>query len=657
MKSSMVSHAYFFCENGGRFMSLKVAMDVSKSDSFVKSYTARQGEANDTIQFYLYDNGLRIGNNSIESAKLRAETPQGHYIETNLTKGTNYLELKLTSNMNAEVGYYKRFYLEIKLVSTGEIISTPDLIYFVLPDANISGGNAQDYISRVEEIINKINKLYSDLVISLTDQYNEVVAKLRKELQDAIDDFNVLINGLQTRIDGIDTTLDGIDTLINGLNNQLDNLDAKLQEFLDKFGSSQPLFFRGKMADVDWNTLQTTNDRGIYYVAGIAASADKHTPITSGTMWGQLTVTVEGVVVQSYTDGAIMYQRRLSGSPLTWSNWRKFLTYDTGMNQLSLAMGADDWNNYTEIGTYGITTGTGANAPVNSTGTLLVQGYGTGGSGRTQLFINSNSIRYRQYQGGGNWTTWQTLSNLGNTDSKYMNIVATPVVAQDWNTLTTIGTYSVQSATGANRPSSTETWGTLLVQSNIHNSSMATQLFIGDTNIYFRRKTGATNWNAWRTPTPAVATSTEINTGTDNAKMITAKGLADSQYSKYIKIGEWSPLTFNSGYKSGDGTTLRYRITEYPQADGTVKKYIEFDGAWTTNNDSIPSGGATQQQWAVLPEAIRPAKTKMFPAQCSGFSSTGRVAFVANGICYGAQNTGAAVTYMYVTGMGYWIGE
>ena len=638
-------------------MSLKVAMDVTKSDSFVKSYTARQGEVNDTIQFYLYKNGLRIGNNSIESAKLRAETPQGHYIETNLTKGTNYLELKLTSNINAEVGYFKRFYLEIKLVSTGEIISTPDLIYFVLPDANLSGGNAQDYISRVEEIIDKINKLYSDLVISLNDQFNEVVAQLRKELQDAIDDFNVLINRLQTRIDGIDTTLDGVDTRINGLNNQLDNLDAKLQEFLDKFGSSQPLFFRGKMADVDWNTLQTTNDRGIYYVGGIAGSADKHTPITSGTMWGQLTVTVEGVVVQSYTDGAVMYQRRLSGSPLTWSNWRKFLTDATGMNRLSLANGADDWNNYTDIGTYGITAGTGANAPAQESGTLLVQAFGTAGSGRSQLYINSNTIRYRVYQGGGNWTTWQTLTNIGQTDNKYMNINTTPVKAQDWNTLDTVGTYSVEGANGDNRPSINDTWGTLLVQSSKHSSSMLTQLFISSGNIYFRRKSGTATWGQWRTPTPAVATSAEIDTGTDNAKMITAKGLADSQYSKYITIGAWTTLPLNTGFKSADGTTVKYRILEYPQPNKTVKKKIEFDGAFTNDAGSIGSNAGIQHQWAILPEELRPSQTKMMPSQTSTYSTTGRLAIAPTGICYFGQNSGANVTYAYVTGMSYWLGE
>lgn len=331
---------------------------------------------------------------------------------------------------------------------------------------------------------------------------------------------------------------------------------------------------------------------------------------------------------------------------------------DTSFMKISsLANGADDWNNYTEIGTYGITVGTGANAPVNSTGTLLVQGYGAGGTSRTQLFINSNSIRYRQYQGGGNWTTWQVLSNIGQTDNKYMNINTTLVKAQDWNTLDTVGTYSVEGANGDNRPSINDTWGTLLVQSSKHSSSMLTQLFISSGNIYFRCKSGEATWGPWRTPIPEIASGAEIDTGTNNTKMVTPQGLATSYYSKYIAIGAWTTLTLNTGFKSADSTTVKYRILEYPQPNGAVKKKIEFDGAWTNDAGSLGSSSETQLQWCILPENLRPAQTKMFPAQCSKFSTTGRIAFTPNGICYGAQDSGAAVTYMYVTGMSYWIGE
>lgn len=230
------------------------------------------------------------------------------------------------------------------------------------------------------------------------------------------------------------------------------------------------------------------------------------------------------------------------------------------MKKSSLAMGADDWNTYQEIGTYGITTGTGANAPIDSSGTLLVQGYGTGGTGRTQLFINSNSIRYRQYQGGGNWTAWQTLSNLGNTDGKYMNIVSTPVVAQDWNSLTTVGTYNVNGATGANRPSTSDIYGTLLVQSNGHDASTLTQMFIGNNTLLFRRKTSATAWGAWKTASPTVATGAEVTAGTDNTKMVTPKSIGDSNLARTDDVNASIAQSIKDQHKElyvfGDGADI-----------------------------------------------------------------------------------------------------
>lgn len=112
-------------------------------------------------------------------------------------------------------------------------------------------------------------------------------------------------------------------TKIDGALSDIAELQAQLQAFLDKFESSKPLFFRGSLPDVDWNTFMKDEHNGIYYVNGITASEDKHTPVTTGQIWGQLTVKYQGIVIQEYTNGRNLYMRIYSGSPLTWSNWRK----------------------------------------------------------------------------------------------------------------------------------------------------------------------------------------------------------------------------------------------------------------------------------------------------------------------------------------------
>lgn len=166
-------------------------------------------------------------------------------------------------------------------------------------------------------------------------------------------------------------------------------------------------------------------------------------------------------------------------------------------------------------------------------------------------------------------------------NSLYMNIVAPPVNAQDWNTLTTMGTYSVEMATGANMPDPVARWGTLLVQGKRHNDSMLTQLFISDNAVWFRRKIGVNTWSAWiklgnaadfytkketysateiddklANVKPTVATGAEVNLGTDNSKTVTPKALADSTYTKYAEVETIVNAMHRDEYIFGVGTQI-----------------------------------------------------------------------------------------------------
>lgn len=83
-----------------------------------------------------------------------------------------------------------------------------------------------------------------------------------------------------------------------------------------------------------------------------------------------------------------------------------------------------DWDTLTNVGTYSIGNSTGTNAG-GSWGTLLVQKYGT--NGYTQLFIASNTIKYRTMN-GTTWGAWVTLGNATNfytkteVDNKIANV-------------------------------------------------------------------------------------------------------------------------------------------------------------------------------------------------------------------------------------------
>lgn len=87
---------------------------------------------------------------------------------------------------------------------------------------------------------------------------------------------------------------------------------------------------------------------------------------------------------------------------------------------------------------------------------------------------------------------------------------------QDWNTLTTAGSYSVSNASGANKPSvvghpTVYNYGTLLVQNN---GTTINQLYITDGNkIYIRDKYSSNAWGTWSpvASDESIAITTSVN--------------------------------------------------------------------------------------------------------------------------------------------------
>lgn len=262
-----------------------INLDLTKREGLTKAFTSRVADENDKLHVILTDEGQPVYMDNIKGIVLKATSPTGKYFYVNGEKTEDGVTFVIPSGFNSEKGYFQNAYVEVDY-NNGGVRSTQPFMYYAYGDADLTDSNAGDYISRVEELI--------------------------KELNEKVD---AMINSSETKI--------------NELEVKINNIKQELEDFLNTFENARPLFFRGKMADVDWDTIKGTNQAGIYYISGVKASADKHTPVTSGTLWGQLTVTVEGVVIQTYTDGAVMYQRRLSGNPLAWSNWRTYLTDGT----------------------------------------------------------------------------------------------------------------------------------------------------------------------------------------------------------------------------------------------------------------------------------------------------------------------------------------
>lgn len=140
-------------------------------------------------------------------------------------------------------------------------------------------------------------------------------------------------------------------------------------------------------------------------------------------------------------------------------------------------------------------------------------------------------------------------------DTKFQGYQSTPIMAQDWNTITQPGIYYVNNATGINKPDSlvTTMYGFLEVINNQFSSNATVQRFISFNNeICTRRYSGnPITWGAWEATAKTkdvvtLAKDQEISGVKDFKDGIKIGGLDVSNnkvYSENIEIGFGLPAS------------------------------------------------------------------------------------------------------------------
>lgn len=254
-----------------------IGLDLAKRDGFNKAITGRVGDTGETYSFRLYNNGVVFDLAQARNIALVGLTPAGYYVDAVGTKKSDgTIEVVIPSAFNSEIGYFQRCFIRVTTTS-GEILSTQDLIYYSYGDADISSEHAKDYVARVEALITQINEMADALEKDLTDQF----AKLKADLKDATDEMA----GFQKQID----------------------------DFIAQFDGT-PLLFRSTVITTqDWNTI---TEGGIYTVTN-ATGANRPTTYTYN---GQLEVLTNKV--QRYTDITTLtvYIRGKITSTM-WNTW------------------------------------------------------------------------------------------------------------------------------------------------------------------------------------------------------------------------------------------------------------------------------------------------------------------------------------------------
>ncbi|HBM5423374.1 TPA: hypothetical protein LY320_002728, partial [Enterococcus faecium] len=123
---------------------------------------------------------------------LKGTTPSNRYVDSVATSVTSEeVTFSLDGTFMSEAGYYKHCYVEYR--KDDQILTTQDIIFFSLGVSDISQGQADEYVSQLEELIRKYNETFDAFLAEIKgrmDSLNKQITDLTgqaKTLQDKLD--------------------------------------------------------------------------------------------------------------------------------------------------------------------------------------------------------------------------------------------------------------------------------------------------------------------------------------------------------------------------------------------------------------------------------------------------------------------------------------
>ncbi|WP_079157992.1 coiled-coil domain-containing protein [Enterococcus faecium] len=168
-----------------------LALDFSKELNYTKAIMARQGDKGITVTVKPYLNGLQM-DTSGGTFTLKGTTPSNRYVDSVATSVTSEeVTFSLDGTFMSEAGYYKHCYVEYR--KDNQILTTQDIIFFSLGVSDISQGQADEYVSQLEELIQKYNETFDAFMAEIegrVDSLNKQITDLTgqaKTLQDKLD--------------------------------------------------------------------------------------------------------------------------------------------------------------------------------------------------------------------------------------------------------------------------------------------------------------------------------------------------------------------------------------------------------------------------------------------------------------------------------------
>ncbi|HBH6576544.1 TPA: hypothetical protein KT872_002628, partial [Enterococcus faecium] len=175
-------------------------------------------------------NGLQM-DTSGGTFTLKGTTPSNRYVDSVATSVTSEeVTFSLDGTFMSEAGYYKHCYVEYR--KDDQILTTQDIIFFSLGVSDISQGQADEYVSQLEELIQKYNETFDAFMAEIegrVDSLNQQITDLTgqaKTLQDKLDALKEEISKLGNLHVMYSNSLDFGDYDYSGNPNLMANINA-----------------------------------------------------------------------------------------------------------------------------------------------------------------------------------------------------------------------------------------------------------------------------------------------------------------------------------------------------------------------------------------------------------------------------------------------
>lgn len=213
-----------------------LALDFSKELNYTKAIMARQGDKGITVTVKPFLNGLQM-DTSGGTFTLKGTTPSNRYVDSVATSVTSEeVTFSLDGTFMSEAGYYKHCYVEYR--KGNQILTTQDIIFFSLGVSDISQGQADEYVSQLEELIRK---------------YNETFDAFKAEIKGRVDSLNQQITDLTGQAKTLQDKLDALKEEISKLGN-LQVMYSNSIDFGDYDYSGNPNLMKNVNSD-SWSKL------------------------------------------------------------------------------------------------------------------------------------------------------------------------------------------------------------------------------------------------------------------------------------------------------------------------------------------------------------------------------------------------------------------